>query len=149
VTSQPEERHSLAGHLHDRVGAMLFAIGAGIRTLRAEHAQDAELNARLEALEWQTAAATAMFRTSLRTSQARGLTSGYPGKLSDTNGFGLTRREYDILLHVSLGETNAEIAKALGLKSNTVKTYVQNALSKLGARNRIEAVNRLHELGLL
>jgi DNA-binding NarL/FixJ family response regulator len=30
-----------------------------------------------------------------------------------------------------------------------VKTYVQSALTKLGARNRIEALNRLNELGLL
>ncbi len=62
---------------------------------------------------------------------------------------GLTRREYDVLRHVSMGETNPEIATALGLTPNTVKTYVQSALGKLGARNRIEALNRLAELGLL
>ena len=61
----------------------------------------------------------------------------------------LTRREYDILRRISMGETNPEIAEALGLTRNTVKTYVQSALSKLGARNRIEALNRLDELGLL
>lgn len=61
----------------------------------------------------------------------------------------LTRREYEILRHISMGETNPEIAESLGLTRNTVKTYVQNALSKLGARNRIEALNRLNELGLL
>jgi two-component system nitrate/nitrite response regulator NarL len=61
----------------------------------------------------------------------------------------LTRREYDILRRVSMGETNPEIADALGLTRNTVKTYVQSALNKLGARNRIEALNRLNELGLL
>jgi two-component system nitrate/nitrite response regulator NarL len=61
----------------------------------------------------------------------------------------LTRREYDILRRVSMGETNPEIAEVLGLTRNTVKTYVQSALSKLGARNRIEALNRLNELGLL
>jgi len=61
----------------------------------------------------------------------------------------LTQREYDILRHISMGETNPEIAQALGLTPNTVKTYVQNALNKLGARNRIEALNRLSELGLL
>ena len=48
-----------------------------------------------------------------------------------------------------MGETNPEIADALGLTRNTVKTYVQTALYKLGARNRIEALNRLSELGLL
>jgi DNA-binding NarL/FixJ family response regulator len=61
----------------------------------------------------------------------------------------LSRREYDILRHISMGETNPEIALALGLTRNTVKTYVQSALTKLGARNRIEALNRLNELGLL
>lgn len=61
----------------------------------------------------------------------------------------LTRREYEILRHISMGETNPEIAAALGLTRNTVKTYVQSALSKLGARNRIEALNRLNELRLL
>jgi DNA-binding NarL/FixJ family response regulator len=61
----------------------------------------------------------------------------------------LTRREYDILRRISMGETNPEIAEALGLSRNTVKTYAQSALNKLGARNRIEALNRLHEGGLL
>jgi DNA-binding NarL/FixJ family response regulator len=61
----------------------------------------------------------------------------------------LTRREYEILRRVSMGETNPEIAEATGLTRNTVKTYVQSALNKLGARNRIEALNRLDELGLL
>jgi len=61
----------------------------------------------------------------------------------------ITRREYEILRHISMGETNPEIAESLGLTRNTVKTYVQSALSKLGARNRIEALNRLNELGLL
>ena len=63
--------------------------------------------------------------------------------------YALTRREYDILRHISMGETNPEIADALGLTRTTVKTYVQSALTKLGARNRIEALNRLNELGLL
>jgi two-component system, NarL family, nitrate/nitrite response regulator NarL len=62
---------------------------------------------------------------------------------------GPDRREYDILRRISMGQTNPEIADALGLTRNTVKTYVQSALNKLGARNRIEALNRLSELGLL
>lgn len=62
---------------------------------------------------------------------------------------GLTRREYDVLRHVALGETNREIALAIHLSPNTVKTYVQSALGKLGARNRVEALARAHEHGLL
>jgi two-component system, NarL family, nitrate/nitrite response regulator NarL len=62
---------------------------------------------------------------------------------------GLTRREYDILRRVAMGETNPEIAVALGLTRNTVKTYLQRALEKLGARNRVEALARANQLGIL
>jgi DNA-binding NarL/FixJ family response regulator len=62
---------------------------------------------------------------------------------------GLTRREYEILRHVAMGETNPEIAAALGLTRNTVKTYLQRTLEKLGARNRVEALARANQLGIL
>jgi DNA-binding NarL/FixJ family response regulator len=63
--------------------------------------------------------------------------------------YGLTRREYDILRRVAMGETNPEIAAALGLTRNTVKTYLQRTLEKLGARNRVEALSRAGQLGIL
>jgi DNA-binding NarL/FixJ family response regulator len=63
--------------------------------------------------------------------------------------YGLTRREYDILRRVAMGETNPEIAVALGLTRNTVKTYLQRALEKLGARNRVEALSRASQIGIL
>ncbi|MER5228122.1 response regulator transcription factor [Streptomyces flaveus] len=62
---------------------------------------------------------------------------------------GLTRREYEILRRVAMGETNPEIAEALGLTRNTVKTYLQRTLEKLGARNRVEALARASEYGIL
>jgi two-component system nitrate/nitrite response regulator NarL len=62
---------------------------------------------------------------------------------------GLTRREYEILRHVAMGETNPEIARALGLTRNTVKTYLQRTLEKLGAHNRVEALARANQLGIL
>lgn len=62
---------------------------------------------------------------------------------------GLTPREYDILRHVAMGKTNPEIASALGLTRNTVKTYLQRTLEKLGAHNRIEALSRASERGIL
>ena len=65
------------------------------------------------------------------------------------NALGLTRREYEILRHVAMGQTNPEIASALGLTRNTVKTYLQRALEKLGARNRVEALSRANQLGIL
>jgi len=65
------------------------------------------------------------------------------------NEYGITRREQEILRRVAIGETNAEVARALGLANSTVKTYFQRALEKLGARNRVEAIVRAGEIGLL
>lgn len=62
---------------------------------------------------------------------------------------GLTRREYEVLRLVATGMSNPEIAMSLGLARNTVKTYLQTAMQKLGARNRVEAISRAHEARLL
>jgi DNA-binding NarL/FixJ family response regulator len=61
----------------------------------------------------------------------------------------LSPREYEILVRVSIGETNAEIGRQLLLAPNTVKTYWQNALFKLGARNRADAIRRAYRAGVL
>jgi DNA-binding NarL/FixJ family response regulator len=62
---------------------------------------------------------------------------------------GISRREYEILRRVAMGETNPQIAVALGLTRNTVKTYLQRTMAKLGAHNRIEALSRASQLGIL
>lgn len=48
----------------------------------------------------------------------------------------LTARERDIVVHVASGATNDEIAAALHLSLATVKTHLEQARIKLGARNR-------------
>lgn len=61
----------------------------------------------------------------------------------------LTRREFEVLRLAAQGNTNPEIATATGLARNTVKTYLQTTLQKLGARNRVEAIAIASEAGLL
>ncbi|MGW5309985.1 LuxR C-terminal-related transcriptional regulator [Nocardia thailandica] len=61
----------------------------------------------------------------------------------------LTAREADVLALAALGYGNARIADALGLTVETVKGYVKNALRKLGASTRLEAVVRARRAGLL
>ena len=61
----------------------------------------------------------------------------------------LTPREHEIIRRAARGESNAEIASAIFLAPTTVKSYVQSALGKLEARNRVEAVFKLAELRLL
>jgi len=53
---------------------------------------------------------------------------------------GLTPREVEILEQVAAGLSNREIAAALFVSENTVKTHVSRLFDKLGARRRTQAV---------
>jgi DNA-binding NarL/FixJ family response regulator len=54
--------------------------------------------------------------------------------------WGLTERESEVLALASLGKRNREIADALFVSADTVKTHLRSAYRKLGVRNRTEAV---------
>lgn len=61
---------------------------------------------------------------------------------------GLSDRECEVLTLVAKGMSNAEIAGSLTVSEHTVKSHVQNLLSKLSLRNRIHAVIYAFETGL-
>jgi len=54
-----------------------------------------------------------------------------------------------VLRLAARGSTNQEISAELGMGTETVKTMLSRAFTKLGARNRTEAVNLAKERGLL
>lgn len=54
----------------------------------------------------------------------------------------LSVRQLEVLSLIEIGQTNKEIAKALGISVATVKLHVQAILSATGARNRTEAALR-------
>ncbi len=62
---------------------------------------------------------------------------------------GISRREVEVLECLGKGLTTFQIAEQLFVSENTVKTHIRHILSKLEAANRVEAVSKATQLGLI
>ncbi|MFD8592282.1 LuxR C-terminal-related transcriptional regulator [Streptomyces sp. NPDC059637] len=112
----------------------------------ARAADDPLLRARLEAV-------------CARLASAAGGSTGGDARAADGTGTAqaapaapaapLSPRELDVLVCVASGATNGAAAAALGLRPETVKSYLRSAMRKLGAHTRLEAVVAARRAGLL
>lgn len=68
-------------------------------------------------------------------------------KTDGANQDSLTPREVDVLKELLNGNSNREIAEALGVKDFTVKAHMQSIFRKLGVENRTQAIIRAIEHG--
>jgi DNA-binding NarL/FixJ family response regulator len=120
------------------------ALTAGARGYLTKDAGRAEITLALRA----AAAGHAMFDPAVATRLADAMSrppAPPPGRLPD----GLTHREAEVLAHLARGHTNAEIAATLFVAETTIKTHINNAFAKIGARNRTEAARYATRHGLL
>jgi two-component system NarL family response regulator len=65
------------------------------------------------------------------------------------SGSDLTARELEVLERIVRGMSNKEIASALGISEATVKSHINNVLSKLGATDRTQAATKALQRGII
>jgi len=69
--------------------------------------------------------------------------------LKNIERLGLSSREYQVLLQISNGLSNKEIADKLFVSESTIKTHVSNVLVKLDAKRRTQAIQKAKALRIL
>lgn len=82
------------------------------------------------------------------------LVHGLPPQANEENSPGvaqtlLSRKQCEILQWIQVGKTNWEISKILGITEDTVKYHINQAMTKLNAKTRAQAIGRALEIGLI
>lgn len=138
-----EAARGWAGHNTPRELWCRWAEGEALRRAGDFGSAIERLDAALEAaMARQVEVVAVRIRRSLRLAGRR-----LPaGRTQGTSGPGLTNREREIVVLAGRGLTNAEIARRIGLGRPTVTRILSNAMGKLGAESRGQAVSLVTEL---
>mgnify|MGYP000482006150 CR=1 FL=1 len=62
---------------------------------------------------------------------------------------GISKREYEILVEISGGLSNKEIADRLFVSESTIKTHLSNLYVKLDAKRRTQAIQKAKEMKII
>ncbi|NND62494.1 MAG: winged helix-turn-helix transcriptional regulator [Flavobacteriaceae bacterium] len=62
---------------------------------------------------------------------------------------GISKREYEILVKISEGLSNKEIAEKLFVSESTIKTHISNLFVKLDAKRRTQAIQKAKALHII
>ncbi|NUR83877.1 MAG: response regulator transcription factor [Nonomuraea sp.] len=124
---------------YDDDESITAALLAGARGYLTKDAGRAEIAAALRS----AAAGQSTFSAPVSRRLVEALSRREPGPVAQAPD-GLTVREVEVLRLIARGLSNAEIAATLVIAETTVKTHINNAFAKIGARNRTEAANYAH-----
>jgi DNA-binding NarL/FixJ family response regulator len=126
--------------------SVLAALRAGARGFLTKNAGRADIaRAIAAAASGQSVLDAAVRATVLEAAGPGPARLASPAALPD----GLTGREGDVLLLIAQGVSNSEIAAALFVSANTVKTHVNRVFAKTGSTTRAQAVRYAHDHGLV
>jgi DNA-binding NarL/FixJ family response regulator len=118
------------------------ALAAGARGYLTKDTGRAEIHAALRAV----VAGQATFTTEVSDRLVQALTRG---SRPFTDPAALTAREREVLTLIGAGLSNTDIARRLHIAHTTVKTHINNAFAKIGARHRADAVRYAYRAGLV
>lgn len=139
--------------VHEDQSFLRQALRAGAIGYLVKHAAEAELIAGIHAV--------ARGEAFLQPSMTRGLIEDYVRQTAQAQPReaespaprdefdGLTPREVEVLRHIALGYSNAQIAGELVISIKTVESHRARIVEKLGRRSRVELVRYAMEKGLL
>jgi DNA-binding NarL/FixJ family response regulator len=126
---------TVSDHKHD----ILCAVKAGARGFLLKDVSSTELVQAIVRIATGEAVLPPVLTTRLVDELSASMSSADP----------LTEREHDVLVQMSKGLGNKEIAVVLNISQNTVKTHVRRILTKLNLRSRTEAATYALQQGLL
>ncbi|MFI5778905.1 response regulator [Nocardia sp. NPDC051570] len=147
ATRQIAEKHSSTAVLvlttYSDDESILRALQAGARGYLTKDAGRVEIGAAIRA----AAVGQSTFDATVSQRLVAALT--HPERpRPETERDGLTAREAEVIGLIGRGLSNTEIAGALFISETTVKTHINNAFAKIGARNRADAVRYAYRHGL-
>ncbi len=131
----------LTTHADDR--SIVAAVEAGARGYLTKNSGGNEIRRAIETVMEGNALLEPAVQARLLDAVAGGQARARPSLPDD-----LTPREAEVLALIAGGHSNAEIARRLFVSEGTVKTHINNLFSKIGARDRAQAVAYAFRNGL-
>lgn len=123
------------------------ALRAGASGFLLKDAEPSELISAIRTVAAGEAMLSPVVTRGLIDAFAAGTVSAAPD--TDRRLEGLTPREREVLQSIARGLSNAEIGEALGIGVGTVKAHVNALLSKIGARDRVQATIIAYDTGIV